>query len=184
MADYKVTFQALLDSAKIKGQIREITRAKHEITLNANGDQVKSTMRTIKDSTGQVWQTVEKTNTATKKTTGSIETLSSATGHLSQKFTTIMGKVIKFGAATAAIGAVTTAVYKSVQAIEDYDNALTQYRKVSNLSGKELQEYGVKLGEMGESVAKSRTEMIEAATLYKQAGYSDKDSATLAKVSS
>lgn len=183
MADYQVTFQALLDSAKIKGQIREITRPQKEIILKANGDQVTTTMRTLKDSTGQVYKTVQKTNTATKEATGSIETLSSATGHLSQKFTTILGKVIKFGAATAAIGAVTTAVYKSVQAISDYDNALTQYRKVSDLSGKSLQEYGVKLGQMGESVAKSRTQMIEAATLYKQAGYSDTDSATLAKIS-
>ena len=182
MAEHTIRFKALLDSAKITGQIEELSKTR-TLHIKTNGEQVVTDLTTIKDQFGQIHQTTEKLNTTTGEVSGSIKNLSTATGHLTQKFTTILGKVVKFGAATAAIGGMTTAVHKAVQAIEDYDNALTQYRKVSDLSGKYLQSFGVKLGQMGESVAKSHTEMIEAATLYKQAGYSDSDSATLAKIS-
>lgn len=64
------------------------------------------------------------------------------------------------------------------------DSALTDYRKVSDLSGKSLDEYVAKLTESGQAVARTTSEMVEAATSFKQAGYTDEDSAKLAEYSS
>lgn len=64
------------------------------------------------------------------------------------------------------------------------DSALTDYRKVSDLTGKSLDEYVAKLTESGQAVARTTSEMVEAATSFKQAGYTDEDSAKLAEYSS
>ena len=39
---------------------------------------------------------------------------------------------------------------------KDFDDALTEFKKVSDLSGDSLNEYTQQLGELGESVARTR----------------------------
>lgn len=99
-------------------------------------------------------------------------------------FGVTVGKVFKFAAATAAIGMVRTSLQSAMQAVKDYDSALVDFKKVSDLSGDSLTKYGKKVGELGTSVARTRTEMIQAATQFRKSGYSDEDSAVLAKTAS
>src|SRR5574344_1722276 len=98
MAEHTIRFKALLDSAKITGQIEELSKTR-TLHIKTNGEQVVTDLTTIKDQFGQIHQTTEKLNTTTGEVSGSIKNLSTATGHLTQRFTTILGKVVKFGAA-------------------------------------------------------------------------------------
>lgn len=99
-------------------------------------------------------------------------------------FIATMGKVIKFQIITKIITGFTTACREAVNVVKEFDTALTEFKKVSDLSGDALDSYTQKLGELGSAVARTRTQMVEASTQFKKSGFSDEDSAQLAQVSS
>ena len=68
--------------------------------------------------------------------------------------------------------------------VSELDAALIEYQKVSDLSGKSLKRYSDNLGEMGLTVARTTTEMVNAAAMFRKSGFNDKDAATLATISS
>ena len=73
-------------------------------------------------------------------------------------------KVIQFGAVTAIIRGVTSGMGDMVQKTFELDAALTEYKKVSDLTGKSLEKYTDQAFKAGRETAKTGTEMIEAAT--------------------
>lgn len=99
-----------------------------------------------------------------------------------QGMTDILGKVAKFGAATAIIGGFTAALRGAFATILEFDKSLTEFKKVSDLSGEALDDYTKKLGELGGQVARTRSEMVDAAVEFKKAGFSEDESADLSLV--
>lgn len=93
-------------------------------------------------------------------------------------------KVAAFGVATMAVNAFRDAIADGVQAVFDMDAALTEFRKVSDIGGEELDKYIDKATELGTTVARTGKEMIEAATTFKKSGFSEEDSLQLAEISS
>ena len=89
-------------------------------------------------------------------------------------------KVIQFGAVTAVIRGVTSGLGDMVQNVFELDAALTEYKKVSDLTGKSLQKYTDQAYKAGRETARTGTEMIEAATQFKKMGYTDQQSMQLA----
>lgn len=78
----------------------------------------------------------------------------------------------------------TVGVVKSM--VGQYANlnaATIEFQKVSELSGKGLDTYIDKLSKMGRDVARTTSEMIGGATEFRKSGFSDEDSAELARVS-
>lgn len=190
-SDFVARLGVVLNLAEAKGQIKQFQQST-KLTFDTSGVKTGAkTVSTFSDATGKAYKNVELFNAKGEKVSGTLTqvggTATTAGGKIKAMgsgFVSTLGKVVKFGAATAIISAVTSAISAGIDAVTEYDDAITQFKKVSDLSGDSLTEYGVKLGKMGESVAKSRNEMIESATEYKKSGYSDSDSATLAKVSS
>lgn len=64
----------------------------------------------------------------------------------------------------------------------ELDSAITEFVKVSDLSGKALDTYVDKLAQMGTTVARTASEMVEGATQFRKNGFSDEDSAQLAQI--
>lgn len=92
----------------------------------------------------------------------------------------ITKKVIGFGAVTAAIRGVTAGMGDMVQNTFELDSALTEFKKVSDLSGRALEDYTDQAFKAGRQTARTGTEMIEAATNFKKMGYDEKQSMELA----
>ena len=107
------------------------------------------------------------------KSTGKLRAFGTETLHVSKK-------VIQFGAVTAVIRGVTSGLGDMVQKTFELDAALTEYKKVSDLTGKSLEKYTDQAFKAGRETAKTGTEMIEAATQFKKMGYTDQQSMTLA----
>ena len=144
---------------------------------------------TFKNGIDSTAKAIEKFDSSGKSMGATIKTISTDTsvastaiGRLGQDFLDTTGKVLKFGAATAAIALFTQGISQAVKAMADYDEQLTNFKKVSDLSGQALDDYADKLDNLGKSVYRSRTEMLEGATSFKQAGYSDDDAARLAQI--
>lgn len=76
-----------------------------------------------------------------------------------------------------AIGAMVEEVYT-------VDKALTEFKKVSDLRGTGLDEYVKSLGESGQLVARTTSDMIDAATMFRKSGFSDAEAAELATIAS
>lgn len=145
------------------------TTEKYEV---ANGRMIKST----KQST----TVIEEDTSAVKSNKQAFEEHLGVTN----EFVSTLGKVLKFQIVTKIITGFTTACREAVEVVKDFDSALTEFKKVSDLNGENLNNYTKQLGELGEAVARTRTEMVSASTEFKKSGYTDQESARLAQVAS
>ena len=107
----------------------------------------------IKKQLNQAAQDV-KLNLNTK---GAVSGLDSLNGAMEDTSLTFQAANEVFSTSIEIIGSMVNQVY-------ELDGALTEFRKVSSLSGTALDDYVSKLSEMGGAVARTGSEMVEAAT--------------------
>ena len=160
------------DTAGQAKQVVEVTREwtdangrlnKTVETLNQNGQQVAPTIRTVSDN-------IQKTSNSANK--------------LGTSFGNAIAQLAKFYLASLPIRAITKAISEATESIKNFDAAITEMGKVTEYNGEQLRQYTKDLGNLGKEVARTRTEMTEAATGWLKAGYSEEDAAQLAKYSS
>lgn len=92
-----------------------------------------------------------------------------------RSFTTYMSVTNVFYQSAAAIRSM-------INEVKELDEVLTEFKKVSDLAGSSLDSYVKKAGELGTEVAKTTSEMIDAATEFKKSGFGDQESLELGKV--
>jgi TP901 family phage tail tape measure protein len=71
------------------------------------------------------------------------------------------------------------AIASMVDQVKEMDSAVTEFRKVSDLSGAALGNYISKLTDMGGQVARTGSEMVSAATQFRKSGFTDQEAAQL-----
>ncbi len=159
---------------------------------NAQGQSVDATGKAVKQgtafvtnqkmqitSTNKATQTIKTNTTAVEKNATAVQNGSNAMS----KFVTTITRVAYVKLAADALSLFTTACNEAKEAIFDLDEAITEFNKVSDLSENgNLQEYIEQLGELGETVARTRSEMLEGATMYVKSGFTEEEAATLAQV--
>jgi hypothetical protein len=143
-------------------------------TTTEYGDSAKGTKKVIETYTDQHGKLVNVLKSTTERTRDLGVGLSNFKGTLI--------KVAQFKLMTDTLNLVTQSMSQAIDMTFELDSALTDFKKVSDLSGDSLTEYVGKLTELGEETARTTTEMIQASTVFKQAGYSDEDSAQLAQM--
>ena len=141
-------------------------------------DAVKNTVKVTKEFNSQN----QLVNEGISRISVSAEKATSKIGQLGKDFLSTTTKVLQFGVSTAVIGLFTAACGSAVTAVKELDDSLTEFKKVSDLSGDSLQEYVNKLTQMGELTGSTAKQMVDAATEFKKSGYSDDDSAKLAQI--
>ena len=177
---------------KLQSEVKETTNANNEMT------RVTTTTDKFIDSQGMLNTKVieatekfeivdgqlKKVGDTLEKTTVNVEKTKHGLNQLGQSFTDVIVKVAKFYLASLPIRAVQSAITNAIQSVKDFDGALTEFKKVSDLSGESLNKYTEKLEKLGKLTARTRTEMVEMATEFKRSSYSDEESAQLAKTAS
>jgi hypothetical protein len=143
-------------------------------TTTEYGDSAKGTKKVIETYTDQHGKLVNVLKSTTERTRDLGVGLSNFKGTLI--------KVAQFKLMTDTLNLVTQSMSQAIDMTFELDSALTDFKKVSDLSGDSLTEYVGKLTELGEETARTTTEMVQASTVFKQAGYSDEDSAQLAQM--
>lgn len=76
------------------------------------------------------------------------------------------------------------AISGMVEEVKTVDKALTEFKKVSDLRGSDLQAYTDQLTQSGRTVARTTADMVDAATMFRKSGFSDQEAADLAVVAS
>lgn len=185
MSDFYAKFRA--DTTQLVKDLKTVAAQQtFKVKIQADGTQVKELQKEVMKVVDSEGKMTTVTNTLNKKTGEFNQTLkeSAKTAKTwSEEFIDSFQKVLRFGSITAIIGAFSQAIKEAVQTVKEFDDALTEFKKVSDLSGESLDSYTKKLGELGQEVARTRTEMVSSATEFVKSGYSEEDAAQLAKIS-
>lgn len=155
--NYKVVFQATIDTSQLQAEAQKAL-GNTSIPFNTKG--IKGYGAAAKQSAGLLGEF----------------------GAQLRNLGSTIPKVGAFAVATTAIGLFTGGVRSAIDQVFELDAAVTEFRKVSDLSGEALDDYTDKLSNLGSEVARTKAEMVSAATEFKKSGYDEEDSATLAQI--
>ena len=141
---------------------QELQKIADKIVANVNvkisGQQgVKGLNKDLKD----LDKNAKKATDSAKNLGNSLNQVDKDSKSLGQSFGDIVTKVGKFYLATKPIQMMQKAFDEALQSVKDFDDAMTDLRKVSDLDGEALTDYTIKLGELGEAVYRSRKFLCE-----------------------
>ena len=68
--------------------------------------------------------------------------------------------------------------------VKQVDKSVTEFKKVSDLQGEDLDKYVKSLGESGRIVARTASDMVDAAAMFRKSGFTDQEAADLALIAS
>lgn len=124
---------------------------------------VQSSTNSLNTENKNLAKSNDKLNTGLDNTSKSAKKAADAFNHtanegksFSQLITDITKKVLAFGGVTQAIMMVKQAFTESINIVKEYNETLTDFTKVSDLSGQALDDYTKKLGDVGKEVFRTR----------------------------
>lgn len=168
------TVQAKADKNPIKIDF-ELDGQKYEKTVKTyigkNGDLVEST-KYVNKATKEAYEKITKMESAfdraeraTSKQAKSNNTLASSQEKVNKKvqkgvsvfddFTTTFLKMAKFNTINLIYDAFTNQIGEAIETVEDFNKAMTEFKKVTDTSNLDLSEYTKTLGELGEATART-----------------------------
>ena len=166
----------MVNGQKITETMRTFTK-----TVNDGAETVTRQVKTVQDAVGNSSSAVINETTKLNKNLDETKKKTNDLGVGLTNFRGTLVKIAEFQIINGILNTFVNAVTDAINSVHDFDDALTDFKKVSDLTGDSLQDYTQKLADLGETTGRTMTEMVQAATLFKQAGYSDDDSAQLAK---
>ena len=132
----------------------------------------------VKLNTGDIQKQLDKIRAKQidmSKSSKSVDALGTSFGSLTKRVT-------EFYSATKVVKLFENAIVGTAKTVKEFNDTVTDFKKVSDLSGDSLTAYTKKLGELGLELGRTRTEMVASATKFKQGGYSDADTVMLTEV--
>ena len=145
-------------------------------TTNAQGEQLAPTITKVSDATN-------KASKANQNLSNSASQANKQMAGLGWTLSDAFKRLANFYLASLPLKALQSAITNATEVVKDFDAAITEMGKVSDYSGDKLQKYTKDLADLGAEVARTQTEMTEAATGWLKAGYSEEDAALLSKYS-
>lgn len=143
--------------------------------VNQEGKNVAQTTRTITKE-------LDKANNSTKDYGKNVKQASQETKTFGQSLSDAFSRLAKYTVAMLPIQMMRKGIQEAITTIKEFDSALIEFRKVSDLAGESLTNYVAKLAEMGEVTGSTMQAMVEASTEFRKSGFSDEDSAKLASI--
>lgn len=125
-------------------------------SVNKSTGELDKTNIKLEKSTKDVGSGLDNTAKKAKQTSDAFNHTANHGKNFSETILDISKKVLAFGGVTEAIGKVRDAMAEAVQITRDFDDAMVDFKKVSDISGVALEEYAQKLGRLGEDVYRTR----------------------------
>ena len=166
----------MVNGQKITETMRTFTK-----TVNDGAETVTRQVKSVQDAVGNSSSAVVNETTKLNKNLDETKKKTNDLGVGLTNFTGTLIKIAEFKIINNILDTFANSVTNAIDVVRDFDDALTDFKKVSDLTGTSLQDYTQKLADLGETTGRTMTEMVQAATLFKQAGYSDEDSAQLSQ---
>ena len=190
-----IEYDALITKVeKVNAANEKVIQTTYEFT-NAQGQLVRQTRTTdqylhkvaedvieITDANTNASSATDRTSSSFNKLGTSAERANYGVKNLGWSLSDAFSRLANFYLASLPIRAVQTAISDSISTLKEFDSALIEFRKVSDLAGESLTKYVAKLAEMGEITGSTMQAMVEASTEFKKSGFTEEDSAQLASI--
>ena len=150
--------------------------------VDKDGKVAIKTIEEFTDSQGRLVQQTRVTDENLKKIAEDEQRISEKTQTVGQSLSDAMSRLAKYTIAMLPIQMLRKALSETITTIQEFDSALIEFRKVSDLAGESLTNYVAKLAKMGEITGSTMQAMVEASTEFRKSGFSDEDSAKLASI--
>ena len=136
----------------------------------------------VSDAENKVSDSARRATTETNKYGESTRRAAVETKTFGQKLSDAIARLARYYVASLPIQIVRRTISETITTVKEFDSALIEFRKVSDLAGDSLTRYVAKLAEMGEVTGSTMQAMVEASTEFRKSGFSDEDSAKLASI--
>lgn len=175
---------------RVIGECKNIERqSKIKIKLEVDKNGIKnssikvdtSSVKTALKDIQNLKQEIENTSKKPLKLMVDTATLTQ-TESIMQRLTSSFGELLKLRAGYSVISLFTSAIGQAKQSIMEFDSALTEYNKVTQLSSDGMEKQISKLKGYAKEVGRTTAEMIQGTTGWKKAGFTDEDASILSKV--
>lgn len=185
--NYTAIVQVAVSDKKLLQQLDQVSKKVKpiEVKVKADTSELDKFKQSVNSSGKELENFSKNGNTVVQTAKQISDGMSNASKHtksLGTEFAETIGKVGKLYTATLPIQAMQSVILEAKDAVFEFDEAFTELSKVSDLNSNSLREYTEMLGEMGQEVGRTRTEMTQAATEFVKTGANEEDAAQLAKV--
>ena len=150
--------------------------------VDSEGKHVAQSTKTVNKELNNTANSANKASSGMNNLSKSADKANYGVKNLGWTLSDAFSRLANFYLASLPIRAIQTAISETIKTITDFDSALIEFRKVSDLAGESLSNYVDKLAEMGEVTGSTMQAMVEASTEFRKSGFSDEDSAKLASI--
>ena len=170
MEDALKSINVSLDGFKEKSS--NITSAGNKVTQYTNGmNQLVTVTQKGSGATATYTARVKTLNTQVKQSTKHIKNAAFATENWSYNWAKAMQSFLTYNTVTQLFNTIMNSIHDMIDQVKELDDALVELQKVTDLEGSALDKFTDRAYEAGRAVAKTGTEMIEAATAFAKAGF-------------
>lgn len=111
----------------------------------------------------------------------SADNLGNKVNSLGSKFDNVFNSLMRYFGVTKIFDAAQSSFSKMIQEVRDLDVELTEFSKVTDLTSEQTNKFIDDAYRLGETVARTGTEVVQATTLFKKMGYEIDESMQFAK---
>lgn len=180
----KINLTITYDKAKgVKTQIEQLKTATGEYAtvvskLNSQGQVLEQVITRVGRSSNNATSGINSLNQAQQNLNNSTKRSIS----VFQDFTDTFLKMAKFNTINMIYDGLIDKMSEAIQITNDFDAAMTEFKKVTDTTNLSLTEYTENLAKLGSAVGLGATSMLEASTEFSKSGFNPEDSANLAQV--
>ena len=161
-----------LDGFKQKSSY--ISSTGNKVTQYTNGmNQLVTVTQKGAGATATYSAKVKTLNTQVQQSTKHIKNAAFATENWSYNWAKAMQSFLTYNTLTQLFNTIMNGIHDMIDEVKNLDDALVELQKVTDLEGESLERFVADAFEAGRTVAKTGTEMVEAATAFAKAGYKD-----------
>lgn len=180
----KINLTITYDKAKgVKTQIEQLKTATGEYAtvvskLNSQGQVLEQVITRVGRSSNNATSGINSLNQAQQNLNNSTK----RSINVFQDFTNTFLKMAKFNTINMIYDGLIDKMSEAIQITNDFDKAMTEFKKVTDTTNLSLTEYTETLAKLGSAVGLGATSMLEASTEFSKSGFNPEDSANLAQV--
>ena len=172
MEDALKSINVSLDGFKEKTS--NITSAGNKVTQYTNGmNQLVTVTQKGSGATATYTARVKTLNSQVQQSAKHIKNAAFATENWSYNWAKAMQSFLTYNTVTQFFNTIMNSIHDMINQVKELDDALVELQKVTDLEGESLERFVDDAYEAGQTVAKTGTEMIEAATAFAKAGYKE-----------
>lgn len=180
-SNYQVKVRAIVDSSDIQKQLGKIQ-------VEPLKD-VGKLQQTIYNGSNKIKQTYVAQEGALKRTVSVVRDIT--TGEIERQrvmerqatsATTLLDRFMGYGALFSIFNSIKSAISGMIENVTSLDSSLVELQKVTDLSGKSLENFTTRAYEAGSQIARTGQEVIDAAAIFARSGYDIQEAFDLSKV--